>query len=49
VASHLLERFRAPQLPVDKVKDIYSSTGPGKVNKPQDTATIAAVRLSIGC
>jgi hypothetical protein len=38
VAAHLLE-----------VKDIYSSIGPGKVNKPQDTATIAAVRLSIGC
>jgi hypothetical protein len=48
VAAHLLERLRAPQLPVNEVKDIYSSIGPGKVNKTQDTTTIAAVRLSIG-
>jgi hypothetical protein len=49
VAVHLLKRPRAPQLPVDEVKDIYSSIGPDKVNKSQDTTIIAAVRLSIGC
>jgi hypothetical protein len=62
--------LRSPQLPVDKVKDIYNLVGPGKVNKPpspsspsaivndlwklygvagEDTTTMAAVRLSIGC
>lgn len=61
---------RSPQLPVDKVEDIYDLVGPGKVNQPpspsspsaivkdlrklygvagEDTTTIAAVRLSIGC